>query len=451
MGGLVNVVTGSDYDHPLKLGIEGGSFSTFIGKISLSQRFGKHGLFFSSNSIESDGHIPETNFKSENYQLGYDYFANPVWQLSVKGSYNPYSFDDPSRQGQNPGFGTYGIIKRGNGSIILSNNDAAWKGSFQLYGNMGYHRFYDGFYSHDFTFGGSVYQQYKNSDQFSIALGSDYLYYGGLADYDNILHKLNSLGVYALALYSPLQNLSLRGGLRFQNVSLSIVNISPVFGITYNLLPNLELYANYQNGFRFPTIQELYLFPTSNPDLKDERVNGYEAGVKYYLSNSTYINFAAYYNKADNLIIIAAPFLNHFTNSGSTKIWGTETEAHIFITENLNTTLGYGYLDPGSLTAFNPKIQFKYMLTFQKDFYQVSLFGKYIRGLSALDNFSEVSRGSITPFFSEYNLLNLYSGFHFGNFILSVKINNLLNKNYYYLPGFKAPGISIITGIEYSL
>jgi outer membrane receptor protein involved in Fe transport len=91
------------------------------------------------------------------------------------------------------------------------------------------------------------------------------------------------------------------------------------------------------------------------------------------------------------------------------------------------------------------------MLTFQKDFYQVSLFGKYIRGLSALDNFSEVSRGSITPFFSEYNLLNLYSGFHFGNFILSVKINNLLNKNYYYLPGFKAPGISIITGIEYSL
>jgi outer membrane cobalamin receptor len=146
-----------------------------------------------------------------------------------------------------------------------------------------------------------------------------------------------------------------------------------------------------------------------------------------------------------------APSFNHFTNSGTNKIWGTETEAHINITQNLTTTLGYGYLDPGDLTAYNPNIQLKYILTFQKDFYQVSLFGKYIRGLSTINKFSGVSASYQTPFFHEYNLLNLYSGFRYGNFTLSIKLNNLLNRTYYYLPGFKAPGISILTGIEYSI
>ena len=452
MGGVVNIVTSSEYDHPLSIGIEGGSFGTFIGKFSLSNRFGKHGLFFSSNNVSSNGHIPETSFKSQNYQAGYDYFASPVWQLSIKGSYVPYSFDDPSRGSVNPSFGTYGIIKRGNGSIILSNNDLDWKGSFQLYGNMGYHRFYDNFYSHDFSYGASVYQQYKSNDQLSLAIGSDFLYYGGKANSDNELHKINSIGVYALALYSPIINLSFRGGLRLQYSSISITNFSPVLGVTFSPLINLELYANYQNGFRLPTIQELYLFPISNPNLKDEKVNGYEFGAKVYSPNNSFIKLAYFQSNVDNLIqldIGPARDFGYF-NSGSDKIWGIESEAHLVITPNLSTTLGYGHLEPGYLTAFNPNHQLKYIITWQKEFYQISLFGKYISGLNAFNKFDPIGIKN-PPFYNEYNLLNLYSGIQFSRFTLTVKLNNLLNKSYYYLPGFKAPGISVLTGIEYAL
>ena len=95
----------------------------------------------------------------------------------------PYSFDDPSRQGDTSNLGTYGVIKRGNGSIIVSNNYDDLKGWIQAYGNMGYHKFYDGFYSHDFSYGTSIYQQYKSSDQLSLAFGTDYLYYGGKAKF----------------------------------------------------------------------------------------------------------------------------------------------------------------------------------------------------------------------------------------------------------------------------
>ena len=38
MGGIVNLVTGSDYDHILSVGLEGGSFSTFIGKLFLAEK-----------------------------------------------------------------------------------------------------------------------------------------------------------------------------------------------------------------------------------------------------------------------------------------------------------------------------------------------------------------------------------------------------------------------------
>jgi outer membrane receptor protein involved in Fe transport len=447
MGGIVNIVTGSDYDHILSFGLEGGSFSTYIGKIFLAKKIGNHGLFFSSRSISTDGHIAQTSFKSQNYQVGYDFFASPVWQLSIKGSYIPYSFDDPSRQGDTSNLGTYGVIKRGNGSIIVSNNYDDLKGSIQLYGNLGYHKFYDGFYSHDFSYGTSVYQQYKCSDQLSLAFGSDYLYYGGKANSDNILHKINSIGTYILGLYSPLANLSFKAGLRIQYTTISNYNYSPVIGLTYNLLDNLELYANYQNGFRSPTIQELYLFPISNPGLKDETVDGYETGMKYYFNTGSFIKLAIYSNKVENLIEVVSnpspPPPVHYTNSGYNNIRGAEGEAYIFLTKNLNLNIGYSFLDPGSITSFNPKNQFKYMVNWKKDFYEVSLFGKYISTVYTGDNFS-------SPV-GEFNLLNLYTGFHIENFTLSIKLNNLLNRTYYYLPGFKAPGFSILTGIDFTI
>ena len=447
MGGIVNIVTGSDYDHILSVGLEGGSFSTFIGKIFFAKKIDKHGLYFSSRSISTDGHIPQTSFKSQNYQIGYDYFASPIWHLSVNGTYVPYSFDDPSRQGDPLKLGTYGIIKRGNGSIIVSNNYEELKGSIQLYGNSGYHRFYDGFYSHDFSYGASIYQQYKYVNQLSLAFGSDYLYYGGKANTDNALHKINSIGTYILALYNPLTNLSFKGGIRFQYASEFLYNYSPVLGLTYNFLNNLEVYGNYQSGFRFPTIQELYLFPISNPELKDENVNGYEIGMKYYLNTGSFIKIAVYSNKVENLIEVVAnpvsPPPVHYANSGSNNIWGAEGEGHFVLTENLSLNLGYGFLDAGSITSFNPKNQIKYMVTWQKDFYQVSLFGKYLSTIYTADNFN-------SPV-GAFNLLNLYTGFHFEEFTLSIKLNNLLNRVYYYLPGFKAPGFSILMGIDFTI
>jgi iron complex outermembrane receptor protein len=447
MGGIVNIVTGSEYDHIFSFGIEGGSFSTFIGKIFFAKQLGKHGLYFSSRSTSSEGHISQTSFKSQNYQVGYDYFANPVWHLSITGTYVPYSFDDPSRLGDTSKLGTYGVIKRGNGSIIVSNNYEELKGSIQLYGNMGYHRFYDGFYSHDFSFGISIYQQYKYTDQLSLAFGSDYLYYGGKANSDNTLHKLNSIGTYLLAIYNPLTDLSFKAGVRVQYASKNLFNCSPVLGVTYNFLHNLELYASYQSGFRFPTIQELYLFPISNPELKDETVDGYELGMKYYFNTGSYIKLAGYSNKVENLIELVSnpdtPPPVHYANSGSNNIWGAEGEAQILLTQNLSITLGYGYLDAGNITSYNPKNQIKYMISWKKDYYQVSLFGKYISTVYTADNFN-------FPV-GAYNLLNLYTGFQIEEFTISIKLNNILNRLYYYLPGFRAPGFSILMGIDITI
>jgi outer membrane receptor protein involved in Fe transport len=83
------------------------------------------------------------------------------------------------------------------------------------------------------------------------------------------------------------------------------------------------------------------------------------------------------------------------------------------------------------------------MVNWNKDFYQVSLFGKYISTVYTADNFN-------SPV-GAFNLLNLYTGFHFENFTLSIKLNNLLNRTYYYLPSFKAPGFSILTGIDFTI
>lgn len=176
-------------------------------------------------------------------------------------------------------------------------------------------------------------------------------------------------------------------------------------------------------------------------------MDGYEAGLKYYLIKGSFIKLAAYSNKVDNLIELVSnpspPPPVRYANSGSNTIQGAECEMHVVVNRNLNLNLGYGYLDPGSITPFNPKNQIKYMLNWKKDFYQVSVFGKYVTTIYTADNF-------LSPV-GAYNLLNLYTSLQFQNFTLSFKLNNLLNRVYYYLPGFRAPGFSILTGIDFTI
>jgi iron complex outermembrane receptor protein len=456
MGGVINMKTRPDYSRWLRFSAEGGSFNTYNFGLSLNTTFKDWGFFISTRHNKTDGHIDKTGFESYRVQGGIEYSFNPNWKLFIEGRYVPYNFDDPSRADNDPaGIGTYGDIKRATGEIILENKTEKLSGSTQLYGNWGHHRFYDGFDGRDYTYGLSSYQQWQTSDDLNFSAGFDLINYGGKAKNElsppGVINdeekNLTSLGVYLLGFYRGIKKFNFNFGARYQHISLPEKNFSPVLGITYSVLPQFQIYTNYQNGFRYPTINELYLFPPRNPDLVAENLNSVEFGLRYYWSGKNSLRISYYYNDVKNIIQLVQnmppppPF--RYQNSEEANQHGVESQIQVSLTQNLVLQLNYSYLDPDQITAYNPKHQLKYALIYQWNSIQLSAYGRYIDAL-----YAENDHQDRLP---DYHVLNMRIGVKLNQWKIYLKLRNVLDRLYYVELDYPAPGFFMLAGVKLGL
>jgi outer membrane cobalamin receptor len=446
LGGVVNIVSRSAQRNSVRISAEGGSFGTWGSSIGVSRALGAHGLQLSFAHNRSEGHVPQADFTGSRVQAGWDWRISPQWQLSMRGRYVPYSFDDPTRTSDPAGLGTYGEIRRGMGQIILRNSGKTLDGSTQVHLNMGHHEFFDGFVSDDRSLGLSTYQQWRAGERLSVAAGADLMQYGGTASIDNTEHLLETAGAYALAMYSPLDFLHLRAGMRWQYHSLELAGLSPTFGVSVVPFGGLRVYASMQSGYRHPTLRELYLFPISNPDLTQERSTGYEAGLEYALPRGSF-RFAAFRTHALDMIAAvanpAAPPPLRFRNAVEAEQWGLEASLRYRILPFLQTQLAWNRLDPDGLTAFNPAQQFKYMFFADAGALRATVAGQYVHGLFAGDN--------ATLPMPDYHLLDVTLSWRLPWIELYGKARNVLDRRYAILPGYSAPGAHFLLGIRYAL
>ncbi|MBD3224922.1 MAG: TonB-dependent receptor plug domain-containing protein [Caldithrix sp.] len=458
MGGVVNLVTGANYKHPFQVQMEGGSYGTANFSVKMAKRLGNTGLHISARRQQTDGHIANTSFQSYHLQAGFSHQINDRWEFSVSGRFVPYEFDDPSRGNADVAdIGTFGKIRRGTGEMILKNKGKKLTGSTQIYTNLGHHLFFDGFDAHDYTYGFSSYQFMNVSSQWNVAAGIDLLHYGGRAQnsfaklpngqpiVNNDLHTISSAGLYALAFYNPIPRLNLKSGLRYHYNSLPASNVSPVAGITLDLHPMLQLFSNYQQGFRSPTPRDLYLFPSANENLDAENIKSIEFGTAFRWSIENKIRFSYYYNDVENMIQLmpnlSPPPRSLFQNSGRAFQHGYEMQLSYNPTMTWNFQLAYSYMDPDELTAYNPEQQLKYNIKYTVQKARLAVFGKFVDGLYAGNN-------SQSPL-PDYHVMNASVSLVNKRFDTSFKVFNILGKTYYVLPEYPAPGTHARIGINY--
>jgi outer membrane receptor protein involved in Fe transport len=455
MAGALNLVSSTPNYNGIYVKTEAGNYSTLKQSAGLYYHSGQ--TKFSGNMLYqfSDGHLDLTGFEGWSFATNLLHDFTNGWKLFLEGRYVPYKFDDPSLTEDIADLGYYGIIRRGMLDVRLSGDIGKLSNSFHLYSNLGHHRFFDGFESHDFTYGFSSYQHYKASQQIQYSIGLDLLHYGGRAK--NVvypssppapnLNQINSLGSYAMVLYSPTYRWHLTGGCRFHYATIDVNRISPTAGISFLTSSNLKLFINYSEGFRLPTLQELYLFPSSNDALKPEEVTSYELGGNLYYNNQNYLELIYFHNKIDNKIQTiknpTAPPPLIFANSGRANQWGVESKLVFQLNSKLAGQLSYSYLDPVHLTAFNPKNMFKYVLNYNYKKLAVILFGKYITDIYEADNFS-----SKLP---NYFILNVSAKYPVGSFQFSIQLMNVLDRKYKILTDYPAAGFHFLFGINYNL
>jgi iron complex outermembrane receptor protein len=432
-----------------------GNYHTSLQRFKGNLQFaGLHSEIMVSRK-KTDGHIDSSDFEGWNIEARFQHEIGKNWDISLEGRYVPYTFNDPFMGPDLADLNSYGKIKRGMLDIQLEGQAGSLKNSIHLYSNFGHHRFNDGFDSRDYSFGFSSYQSYTYSEKIKLSFGLDALRYGGKAK--NSINPsapprsdpfyINSLGIYNVLFYTPNAYLTVKAGLRYQVTSLAIQKFSPTVGISFLPRPKMKIFANYNDGFRLPTIQELYLFPVSNENLDPETVNSYEVGSTVYFGAGKFIRVAYFRNSINNLIQQvfnpAPPPAQVFRNSGGAEQWGIETTLSMRLFPFVQGQMSYSYLDPDHLTAYNPGRMFKYYLNIDLAEFDISIFGKYIANLYSMNN-REAK-------LDNYHLLNLVAAYPVEYVTFHIQIRNLFSAEYQVFPRYPAPQLNFLAGITLEL
>ena len=177
---------------------------------------------------------------------------------------------------------------------------------------------------------------------------------------------VRSVGPFVQNEFALLDNLLLTAGLRYDNVRFTVDDrflsdgddsgartfdqLSPMGGILYSPLPTWHLYGNVSTAFQVPTTTEL-ANPTEgggfNSDLDPQKAINYEIGTRGVLWERLNYDVALFWIVIDDELVQfeGASGRTFFRNAGRSERKGTEVYFNLPLTDRLQWTLSYTYLD----------------------------------------------------------------------------------------------------------
>ncbi|MDQ7068681.1 MAG: TonB-dependent receptor [Sulfurimonas sp.] len=138
--------------------------------------------------------------------------------------------------------------------------------------------------------------------------------------------------------YSINPDFDITAGIRYDNYSDFGDALSPTLAFVYRINPKWRIKSLYSQAYRVPSWVEL----TSNPNLKAETSNSYEAGVIYKDRKSSIVRFNIYRTEIYNLIIKNTPYTQALDDS---HFFGAELEYLFTPSQDLDLTLFASYVE----------------------------------------------------------------------------------------------------------
>ncbi|WP_205729428.1 TonB-dependent receptor [Flavobacterium alkalisoli] len=217
---------------------------------------------------------------------------------------------------------------------------------------------------------------------------------------------------------------------------------SPKFGIVFQpILDKVAVFANYMNGFNniapiTGTSNETFTFDP-------EQANQFETGAKFNLLNNKVIATVSYYDiKVSNTVIQVAP--NEYSQGGERYSRGLEASVTASPINGLNIIAGYSYNDSLLETAAEgddfagkrpesagPRNLANLWASYRFKGGKLNGFGLGFGGNYASKNliFNRNVGGTFT--LPEYTVLNASAFYSVDAFSITLKVDNITNKDYY--------------------
>ena len=257
-----------------------------------------------------------------------------------------------------------------------------------------------------------------------------------------------------------------KAGLRYDHITSFGNVISPRASFGYYVKDlQVDLTANYGEGFRAPTYRELFLPEIGNPDLNEERSRSFDVGVKKnLLSDLVSLEVIYFHNFIKDLIVFTESLI--YENVSTAQTYGGEALITVKPAKIFTGKLAYTYTravdtsDGGKTPLpYIPENRLNVNLDLKPlDELDVNLNVHFITnqpniaaGLPIYD-VDGIELGEKNPGFVKVDLAASYqllkNKWFFKDLTLDFVINNLLNREIFDLAGLKTAGINFLLGFK---
>lgn len=267
--------------------------------------------------------------------------------------------------------------------------------------------------------------------------------------------NLETLSVFAQDELRLFDRVILSGGVRHDdNNEFGDVTTYRVGAVVLVKETGTKLRGAWGEGFRAPTINDLFFPGFANPDLRPERSTSWEAGVDQALWKNRIRLGATYFeNSFDDLIqFVLVGGLFQPVNVGKAWSQGVEVTGAIDLLDQLTVTGNYTYVNAQDLSARTelrrvPHHVYNFGVTWNplpalRLYTQANVVSSQFEGASFPRNpgYYRIDVGGV------YQIIPRRGAFPSLDFI--ARINNVTDQQYMEIFGFKALGINALVGLQ---
>ena len=496
IGGVIDIITTRGGTDELRASVEGGSFDTYRLNAALNGTAGdtEYGVglnYFHSNGISAAAGYPETdgygnagataNVRvpvSDNVSVdlrGYYTRARADFDDGAASFLPPYPPADSAAYYTNSLFAGYAGV---NADLF----GGAFHNRFAVMGTKSNRKFFDSafdtIHENAANKGGALRFEYQGTVDLAkdtrAVFGAETQRIGFTGDYFSSFSFFDSFNkghsritdYYAQLQAAPFDGLTLTGGARYTDDEEFGHHVSLKFAAAWRVADGTVLHGNYGDGFKAPTLYELYS-QYSNPDaaLRPEVAHGWEAGAdQTFADGRVHATLTWFERRTSNLIDFQSCFVasppsgcamrpdGFYYNVGRTRSRGLEAEFTAALTDTLKLTANYTDMTSrdlimGKSLQRRPHIEANGIVDWTPG-QNWSLGASVAYVGNRIDQY-DTSVSPAVPFRNGgYTLANVFGEYDFGRFALYGRVENLFDTHYQPELGYGAAGRAFYIGVR---
>lgn len=258
---------------------------------------------------------------------------------------------------------------------------------------------------------------------------------------------------YGEAILSPIDRLTITGGLRYDDDSAFGGHTTWGANAVYTLPTETTIRASYAEGFKAPTLYQLYgPFGLGNKDLKPETARSYDIGIEQKLIGNTVSASATWFHRDTINQIDYDPGTFSYGNIDRARAEGVEVALNMRPSSTLTLSAAYSFIDAknraradvnfGNDLARRPHQSISASIDWKTP---IGL-GIGATVLTVGDSFDDAANLNRLD---GYTIVGLRADFPIGDkFSIYGRVDNLFDEKYTVVRGYSTPGRAAYGGIR---